>query len=84
MESNKILAVVEKKTDNQCHIKCKEVENQWFVNAIDYPTTILASELKDHDLVKVNHDNMEYTFGGSSSTSQERSSLQSGNPYETC
>ena len=26
---------------------------------------------------------MEYTFVGSSSASQERSSLQSGNPYET-
>ena len=82
MESNKILAAVEK-NDNQRHMKCKEVENQQFVNAIDYPTTVLASELRDHDLVKVNHDNMEYTFAGSSSASQERSSLQSGNPYET-
>ena len=36
-----------KKTDNQCHLKCKEVENQWFVNAIDYPVDVLASELRD-------------------------------------
>ena len=72
-----------KKTDNQHHLKCKEVENQWFVNAINYPVVVLTSGLRDHDLVKVNHDNMEYTFAGSSSASQERSSLQSGNPHET-
>lgn len=72
-----------KKTDNQRHLKCKEVENQRFVNAIDYPAAVLASELRDHDLFKVNHENMEDTFAGSSSASQERSSLQSGNPYET-
>ena len=53
------------------------------MNAIDYLATVLASKLRNHDLFKVNHDNMEYTFAGSSSASQERSSLQSGNPYET-
>lgn len=70
-----------KKSDHQRHSRCKEVESQRFANAMDYPAAVLASELRDHDLFKVNHDN-EDTFAGSSSASQDRSSLQSGNPYE--
>eukprot|EP01018_Ginkgo_biloba_P039050 Gb_05316 [translate_table: standard] len=71
-----------KKVEHQHRLTSKEVENQRFPSFTDYPAAVLASELRDQDLLTGNHDIMEDTFAGSSSASQERSSLQSGNPYE--
>lgn len=71
-----------KKVEHQSYLTAKQAGNPQVVNATDYPAAVLASELRDQDLFTVNHDNMEDTFAGSSSASQERSSLHSGNPTE--
>ena len=47
---------------------------------MDYPVVVPESELRDHNLFKVNHDNVEDTFVRSSLASQERSSWD---PYKT-
>ncbi|KAH9296230.1 hypothetical protein KI387_039818, partial [Taxus chinensis] len=71
-----------KKVDHQSYLASKQTGNPQVTNAVDYPAAVLASELRDQDLFTVNHENMEDTFAGSSSASQERSSLHSGNPTE--
>uniref|UniRef100_A0A0D6R4J4 Homeobox domain-containing protein n=1 Tax=Araucaria cunninghamii TaxID=56994 RepID=A0A0D6R4J4_ARACU len=71
-----------KKADHHGYLMSKEAGNQQLTNAMDYPAAVLASELRDQDLFTGNRDNMEDTFGGSSSASQERSSLHSENPNE--